>query len=365
MAQIKVNNLQKAFGDFVAVQGSTFTVEDGEFFVMLGPSGCGKTTTLRMIAGLELPTSGEILLGGEDVTFKRAAQRDIAFVFQLFALYPHMNVRANIGFPLKCQSMPKAEIKQRVEEAARILRITDLLDRKVSGLSGGDRQRVALGRAIVRNPMAFMMDEPLGALDAEFRTLMCDELRRLHDRLQATTVYVTHDQIEAMAMADKIAVMNHGVIEQFGTPQEIYDRPASMFVADFIGSPPMNFLSFTQALHRGDRRTRLDGIAVDVPEIHEDLSERALTLGVRPEAVHLVSEGGLRGQVFGSEYLGTTQIVTVNTDHGRVKARIGSEQRVPDGGTVGLAFRGEKVSIFDQESGRAVQTALLDGGARG
>src|SRR3954469_14283229 len=162
MAQIKVDNLQKAFGDFVAVKGSTFTVEDGEFFVMLGPSGCGKTTTLRMIAGLELPTSGEILLGGEDVTFKRAAQRDIAFVFQLFALYPHMNVRANIGFPLKCQGMPKAEIKQRVEEAARILRITDLLDRRVSGLSGGDRQRVALGRAIVRQPMAFMMDEPLG-----------------------------------------------------------------------------------------------------------------------------------------------------------------------------------------------------------
>src|SRR5581483_8464753 len=218
MAQIQVNGLQKAFGDFVAVKGSTFTVEDGEFFVMLGPSGCGKTTTLRMIAGLELPTAGEILLGGQDVTFKRAAQRDIAFVFQLFALYPHMNVRANIGFPLKCQGMPSAEIRQRVEEAARILRITELLDRSVTGLSGGDRQRVALGRAIVRKPMAFMMDEPLGALDAEFRELMCDELRALHDRLHATTVYVTHDQIEAMAMADKIAVMNHGVIEQFGTP---------------------------------------------------------------------------------------------------------------------------------------------------
>jgi len=365
MAQIKVNNLQKAFGDFVAVKGSTFTVEDGEFFVMLGPSGCGKTTTLRMIAGLELPTAGEILLGGQDVTFSRAAQRDIAMVFQLFALYPHMNVRANIGFPLKCQGMPKAEIKQRVEEAARILRITDLLDRKVSGLSGGDRQRVALGRAIVRNPMAFMMDEPLGALDAEFRELMCDELRALHDRLHATTVYVTHDQLEAMAMADKIAVMNHGVIEQFGTPQEIYDRPASMFVADFIGSPPMNFLNFTQGLRRGDRSTRLDGIAVDVPEVHEDLSERALTLGVRPEAVRIVAEGGLRGQVFGSEYLGTTQIVTVTTEHGRVKARIGSDQRVPEGGTVGLAFRGEKLSIFDRESGRAVRTALLDGGVHG
>jgi len=365
MAEIAVTNLQKAFGDFTAVKGSSFTVADGEFFVMLGPSGCGKTTTLRMIAGLELPTAGEIRLGGEDVTFKRAAQRDIAFVFQLFALYPHMNVRANIGFPLKCQGMPGAEIKQRVEEAARILRITDLLNRSVTGLSSGDRQRVALGRAIVRKPMAFMMDEPLGALDAEFRELMCNELRALHDRLHATTVYVTHDQLEAMAMADKIAVMNHGVIEQLGTPQEIYDRPASMFVADFIGSPPMNFLSFHQGLQRGDTATRLNGITVTVPEVHENLGARDLLLGVRPEAVRLVSEGGLRGQVFGSEYLGTNQIVTVNTEHGRVKARIGSEQRVPDGGPVGLTFRAEKLSIFDRESGRAVRTALHEGAVHG
>jgi multiple sugar transport system ATP-binding protein len=213
--------------------------------------------------------------------------------------------------------------------------------------------------------MAFMMDEPLGALDAEFRELMCNELRALHDRLQATTVYVTHDQLEAMAMADKIAVMNHGVIEQLGTPQEVYDRPTSMFVAEFIGSPPMNFLSFEQALSRGAKTARLNDLAVEVPEIHEDLAERPLTLGVRPEAVRLVSEGGLRGQVFGSEYLGTTQIVTVNTDRGRVKARIGSEQRVPDGGVVGLAFRAEKLSIFDRQSGRAVRTALSDGDQHG
>ena len=243
MAEIRVEHLRKQFADFVAVQDSTFTVADGEFFVMLGPSGCGKTTTLRMIAGLELPTSGKILLDGEDVTFKRAAERDIAFVFQLFALYPHMNVRKNIGFPLVCQGMPRAEIKARVEETARLLRIDHILDRSVSGLAGGDRQRVALGRAIVRRPKVFLMDEPLGTLDAEFRDLMVRELRELHNRIGATTVYVTHDQLEAMAMADKIAVMNRGVIEQFGTPQEIYDRPVSMFVADFIGSPPMNFLS--------------------------------------------------------------------------------------------------------------------------
>src|ERR1700730_6402173 len=248
MAQIRVEKLRKAFQDFVAVDGSNFTIEDGSFFVMLGPSGCGKTTTLRMISGLELPSEGRILLDGEDVTFRRAAERDIAFVFQLFALYPHMNVADNIGFPLKCQGVARDEIRGQVRETARLLRIEHLLSSKVSKLSGGDRQRVALGRAIVRRPKAFLMDEPLGALDAEFRHLMCGELRDLHDRISATTVYITHDQLEAMAMADRIAVMNQGRVEQIGTPQEIYDRPASMFVADFIGSPPMNFFSFDARL---------------------------------------------------------------------------------------------------------------------
>ncbi|WP_037399041.1 ABC transporter ATP-binding protein, partial [Sinorhizobium fredii] len=231
MSEIKIVNLRKQFGDFVAVEDSSFTVEDGEFLALLGPSGCGKTTTLRMIAGLELPTSGKIYLDGEDVTFNRASARDIAFVFQLFALYPHMNVRRNIGFPLLSQGIAKAEIRARVEETAKLLRIDHILDRSVSGLAGGDRQRVALGRAIVRRPKCFLMDEPLGTLDAEFREVMVHELRELHNRIHATTVYVTHDQHEAMAMADKIAVMNHGVIEQFGTPQEIYNRPASMYVA--------------------------------------------------------------------------------------------------------------------------------------
>jgi multiple sugar transport system ATP-binding protein len=244
MAQIRVENLRKSFDQFTAVHDSNFTIENGSFFALLGPSGCGKTTTLRMIAGLELPTDGRILLDGEDVTFRRAAARDIAFVFQLFALYPHMNVAQNIGFPLKCQGMPRREARERVTETARLLRIEHLLSSKTSKLSGGDRQRVALGRAMVRRPKAFLMDEPLGALDAEFRQLMCGELRELHDRISATTIYVTHDQHEAMSMADRIAVMNAGRVEQIGSPQEIYDRPASMFVADFIGSPPMNFLQF-------------------------------------------------------------------------------------------------------------------------
>src|ERR1700684_1969197 len=243
MAKISVENLRKAFDQFTAVHDSNFIIENGTFFALLGPSGCGKTTTLRMIAGLELPTGGRILLDGADVTDRRAAERDIALVFQLFALYPHMNVEQNIGFPLKCQGVRRSEVRARVRETARLLRIEHLLSSKTSKLSGGDRQRVALGRAIIRRPKAFLMDEPLGALDAEFRALMCGELRELHDRISATTVYVTHDQHEAMAMADRIAVMNAGRIETAGAPQEIYDRPASMFVADFIGSPPMNFLN--------------------------------------------------------------------------------------------------------------------------
>src|SRR6185436_3905370 len=252
MAEIRVEKLHKSFGDHVAVRELDLTIPDGDFFCLLGPSGCGKTTTLRMIAGLELPTSGRIHLGGQDVTFQRAGLRDIAFVFQLFALYPHLNVRRNIGYPLRCQGMARSQVRRRVEETARILRITHLLDHPVSGLSSGDRQRVALGRAIVREPAAFMLDEPLGALDAEFRELMCDELRALHDRLGATTVYVTHDQIEAMAMADTIALMNDGRLEQLGPPQELYDRPTSLFAAGFLGSPPMNFLPLRGRVQPGD-----------------------------------------------------------------------------------------------------------------
>src|SRR5271170_3621551 len=269
MAQIRVENLRKSFDQFTAVHDSNFTIESGTFFALLGPSGCGKTTTLRMIAGLELPTDGRILLDGEDVTFRRAAARDIAFVFQLFALYPHMNVERNIGFPLKCQGMARREVRERVTETARLLRIEHLLSSKTSKLSGGDRQRVALGRAMVRRPKAFLMDEPLGALDAEFRHLMCGELRDLHDRIGATTIYVTHDQLEAMSMADRIAVMNGGRIEQIGSPQEIYDRPASMFVADFIGSPPMNFLNFEGGLRPGDQAISFHDTRIDVPEVRE------------------------------------------------------------------------------------------------
>jgi multiple sugar transport system ATP-binding protein len=355
LAEIVVRNLRKEFGAFTAVQGSSFTIRDGEFFMLLGPSGCGKTTTLRMIAGLELPTSGEILIDGEDVSWKRASQRDIAMVFQMFALYPHMNVRRNIAYPLVSQGLPRAETAARVAEVARILRIDDILDRPVGGLSGGDRQRVALARAIVRRPKAFMMDEPLGALDTEFRELMAEELRALHDRMGATTVYVTHDQLEAMQMGDRIAVMNHGVVEQIGAPQDIYDHPATLFVADFIGSPAMNVLRFEGAAEPGAAEVSLAGAPTPTPRLREGARGR-LALGVRPEHVRLGDDGPLRGRVLAAEYLGASQIVTVETGFGPVKARLDVDVDVRAGETVGVGFLSSTLSLFDAETGRALRT---------
>jgi multiple sugar transport system ATP-binding protein len=362
MAEIRVEKLHKAFGDVVGVRELSFRIPDGDFFCLLGPSGCGKTTTLRMIAGLELPTSGSIHLGGKDVTFARASHRDIAFVFQLFALYPHMNVRRNIGYPLRCQGMARPEVSRRVEDTAKILRITHLLDQPVSGLSSGDRQRVALGRAIVREPAAFLLDEPLGALDAEFRELMCGELRALHDRLHATTVYVTHDQLEAMAMADTIALMNDGRLEQLGPPQEIYDRPASLFAAGFVGSPPMNLLPFRGRMVPGDRSVTIGQARVPVPEAREGIADADLVLGARPEHVRLWDGSPLRASVLESEYLGTKQIVTlVTADGAHLKARIPSDVAVRPGDQTGLVLKPEKLSVFHRASGRVLRSALHEG----
>ena len=367
MADIVVTDLKKTFGDFTAVHSSSFTIRDGEFFMLLGPSGCGKTTTLRMIAGLELPTEGTIHLDGEEVSQRPARERDIAFVFQMFALYPHMNVRRNLSYSLVSQGWPRARVRERVGEVARILRIEDILDRPVGGLSGGDRQRVALGRAIVREPKAFMMDEPLGALDAEFREHMAEELRALHDRMGATTVYVTHDQLEAMQMGDKIVVMNHGVVEQFGTPQQVYDHPATMFVAGFIGSPAMSFLHFDGAAEAGASSVAIGGQRVALPTLREGASG-ALALGVRPEHVALSDGGAIRGRVLAAEYLGSEQIVTVTTDHGEVRSRAPADMRVRTGETVGLDLAPDLLALFDAGSGRALRTAANEsvlGGARG
>jgi multiple sugar transport system ATP-binding protein len=360
MAQIIIKNLRKDFGDFTAVKSSSFTIENGEFFMLLGPSGCGKTTTLRMIAGLELPTSGEIYIDGEDVSQKRASNRDIAFVFQMFALYPHMNVRQNISYPLKCQGMPKAQIKSKVAEVAKLLGIEDILGKAVGGLSGGDRQRIALGRAIVREPKAFMMDEPLGALDAEFRERMAEELRALHDRMGATTVYVTHDQLEAMQMGDKIVVMNHGSVEQFGVPQDIYDWPATMFVAKFIGSPPMNFLHLQGQTNAGDSTISLAGQQFDIPTMLQGC-EGDISFGVRPEHIFFDQNSQYRGDVIATEYLGTTQIVTLQTQNGILKSRISSSELVSEGDNVGLTFNPKMITLFDEKTG----AALLSDGNKG
>ena len=360
MATLQLKNITKRFGDTQVIKGIDLDVNDREFVVFVGPSGCGKSTLMRMIAGLELPTSGEILIGGEDVARKPASQRDIAFVFQMFALYPHLNVRKNIAYPLVSQGMPRAQVREKVEEAARILGIEAILDRPVGGLSGGDRQRVALGRAIVRDPACFLMDEPLGALDAEFRERMAEELRALHDRMGATTIYVTHDQLEAMQMGDKIVVMNHGVIEQFGAPQDIYDKPASLFVAQFIGSPPMNLLRFHGALAPGAAEARLHQVPAALPALREAF-EGDMVYGVRPEHVRLSDAAPYRGEVLASEYLGTTQVVTLATPNGEVKARIASDQPARTGETVGLEFDGRTTTVFDAQSGRALRSALNEG----
>ena len=363
MAQIRIQQLRKDFGNFTAVQASTFTIEDGEFFMLLGPSGCGKTTTLRMMAGLELPTSGEIYIDDEEVSMKRASQRDIAFVFQMFALYPHMNVGKNMSYPLLSQGMSRAKARAKVLEVARILGIEDILHKPVGGLSGGDRQRVALGRAIVREPKAFFMDEPLGALDAEFREHMAEELRALHDRMGATTVYVTHDQLEAMQMGDKIVVMNHGVVEQFGKPQDIYDWPATRFVAQFIGSPAMNFLEFDGTVSAGDSLLQLGDYELSIPRSNEGATGK-LTLGVRPEHIRLSDHSRYRGKVLATEYLGTTQIVTLETPHGTVKARMSSSNTIAPGETPGLEFDARTLTIFDAASGHALQSEANSGVVR-
>jgi multiple sugar transport system ATP-binding protein len=276
----------------------------------------------------------------------------------MFALYPHMTVRENIAFPLKNEHVPRRDIATRVDAAARMLRIEELMDRKTGGLSGGDRQRVALGRAIVRQPKAFLMDEPLGTLDADFRELMCLELRKLHNALSATTVYVTHDQSEAMAMADDLVVMNQGEVLQAGPPHEIYHYPATVFVGNFIGSPPMNFLPVDGAVQAGDEAVRLHDAPVAVPRC-EATAERVL-LGIRPEHVMIDDAGPLRGKVIADEYLGSHQVLVIETAAGVVRARTSKDARLAAGSAVGLSMRRDRTLLYDAASGR-----LLPGAAHG
>lgn len=356
MAEIRIKNLHKRFSDFTAVKDSTLVLDDGKFVVLLGPSGCGKTTTLRMLAGLEYPTSGQITLDGDDVTYLRPRERDIAMVFQLFALYPHMGVRGNLEFPLRNEGVPRAEIDRRVDEVAAILRIGHLLDQSVGGLAGGDRQRVALGRAIVRQPKAFLMDEPLGTLDAEFRELMCVELRKLHDRLRTTTVFVTHDQNEAMALADHIVVMDQGEILQADTPQGIYDFPSCLFVARFIGRPSMNLLPVGAPVRPGDTKVRVNGASIDVPLA--DSSAANVVLGARPEHLRLADPAtGLRGRIEHVEYFGSHWVTELDTDVGPVKVLADKSVRPVPGELAGIAFDMRHLVLFDSDSGRLLPSA--------
>ncbi|HEU0204421.1 MAG TPA: ABC transporter ATP-binding protein [Burkholderiaceae bacterium] len=357
MATIRLSNLHKSFGDFTAVRDTTLDLEDGRFVVLLGPSGCGKTTTLRMIAGLEYPNSGKIELDGVDVTYRRPRERDIAMVFQLFALYGHMNVRENLEFPLKNERVPKVEIERRIQEAARMLRIESFLDARISKLSGGDRQRVALGRAIVRQPKAFLMDEPLGTLDAEFREVMCVELRRLHQRLRTTTVFVTHDQNEAMALADQVVVMNQGDVLQADTPDAVYNYPATMFVAGFIGRPSMNFVPVDGGVAIGQAQVAVPGATIAVPR--SAAVAQGAVLGVRPEHIDFDAAAAWRGKVTQAEYFGAHWIVTVETAAANVKVLAHKGACPAVGDNVGLRPRTERVVLFDCTTERLLPSQRL------
>jgi len=313
MGSIKLEQLSKSFGEHAVIPGIDLQINDGEFVVFVGPSGCGKSTLLRLIAGLEDATGGRILIDSKDQTETPPSQRGLAMVFQSYALYPHMSVRSNIGFPLKMAKVDPAEISRKVEEAARILNLTDYLERRPGQLSGGQRQRVAIGRAIVRNPRCFLFDEPLSNLDAALRVAMRLEITELHQKLKATSIYVTHDQIEAMTMADKIVVLNKGRIEQVGSPLELYRSPANLFVAGFIGSPKMNLISGQAAAAHG-----------------------AHTIGIRPEHVTLsTTEGMWRGLVTVAEHLGSDTFLHVHVEGvGTITTRTGGEFPVRHGDTV-------------------------------
>ena len=331
MGAITLQRVQKAFGDTIVIPSIDLEIADGEFLVFVGPSGCGKSTVLRLIAGLEDVSGGTILIDGVDATATPPAKRGLSMVFQSYALYPHMSVRRNIAFPLKMAGMPKDELVKKVKEAAEILNLTEYLDRRPGQLSGGQRQRVAIGRAIVREPEAFLFDEPLSNLDAALRMNMRLEISELHQQLKTTMVYVTHDQVEAMTMADKIVVLNDGRIEQVGSPMELYRTPANLFVAGFIGSPKMNFMNGEAAEMLGAR-----------------------TLGIRPEHVIISdSEGEWRGQVGVTEHLGSDTFVHVRMDDGStMTVRADGETSVQPGAPVWLSPMADKFHRFDGDGGR-------------
>ena len=354
MAEVTLTNITKRFGEFTAVDNVSMGIEDGKFTVLVGPSGCGKTTTLRMVAGLEEVTAGEIKIGERVVNRVPPKDRDIAMVFQNYALYPHMDVYNNMAFGLKLRKTPKAQIMERVHEAAELLGIEEKLKSKPRELSGGQRQRVAVGRAIVRNPKVFLFDEPLSNLDAKLRVQMRTELEELHSKLKTTTIYVTHDQVEAMTLGDRIAVMKDGVIQQYDAPKETYDHPKNQFVAGFIGSPAMNFLP--AAVSRNGDRYILSGrefrIAVPASRAVEALPEKVV-LGVRPEDLRGPvdsPENALPVTVSVKEQLGHTLLVYGYVDEVQVVASLDPRQEVEADSIIHLKPNIDTLHIFDEES---------------
>jgi multiple sugar transport system ATP-binding protein len=367
MATVTFEHVTKKYGEVLAVDDLNLAITDGEFMVLVGPSGCGKTTSLRMIAGLEEITAGTLRIGDRVVNDVAPKDRDIAMVFQSYALYPHMTVYDNLAFGLKLRKVPKVDIDRRVQEAAAILDLGKLLQRKPKELSGGQRQRVALGRAIVREPAVFLMDEPLSNLDAKLRVQTRAQIARLHQRLETTMVYVTHDQIEAMTMGTRIAVMSDGLLQQVGSPQVLYDTPVNKFVAGFIGSPAMNFIDVT-VNGSGDGAT-LEGTELSLPlpprlrDAVGPMSGRKLVAGIRPEHLDLGASGGgagtLRGIADVVEYLGNDQLLHVTAGGRDIVAVVGAEHRIRPGDVLDMVVPLAKLHLFDVDSGASL--ASLDG----
>lgn len=366
MASVTYKNVVKQFGDVTAVNNMDFHVADKEFLVLVGPSGCGKSTALRLLAGLEEITSGEILIGDRVVNDVAPKDRDIAMVFQSYALYPHLSVYDNLAFGLKLKKTPKEEIKQRVEEAAGILGIHDLLDRKPRQLSGGQRQRVAVGRAIVRHPNVFLFDEPLSNLDAKLRVQMRAEISKLHKKLETTFVYVTHDQVEAMTMASRIAVINHGVLQQIDTPQVLYDRPDNLFVAGFIGSPSMNFFPAKLIKKDGGIYVESETFSLKFPESRYEKFEahvgKDIIFGIRPENIHNPDFVPMNTEVQSApaivdvtELMGNEIFLHLKSGETSFVARVDPRSKYTVGEEVEMAFDMGSCHIFDAETELAIR----------
>ena len=352
MASVTIQDVKKSYGTAHVIHGVSVDIADGEFVILVGPSGCGKSTLLRMIAGLEAISGGEISIGGRVVNDVLPKDRDIAMVFQNYALYPHKNVADNMGFSLKIKGRPKAEIDAKVKKAAEILDLGKLLDRFPKQLSGGQRQRVAMGRAIVRDPQVFLFDEPLSNLDAKLRVQMRGEIKSLHQRIGTTTIYVTHDQVEAMTMADKIVVLHDGVIEQIGAPLELYDRPANLFVAGFIGSPAMNFIR--GRVEEGVFRTS-KGLTLPLPQTANpsELGGRDLVYGIRPEHIR-VAENGIAGRVGLVEGTGSEIYAKLDCMGEDIACLFRERLDIRFGDTVSIAIDPASVHLFDRETGKRI-----------